>query len=53
MNKLYGFLGITIGGWAGWWLGEFHSVTLAVVLSGIGSGVGMWAFRKLGDHFLE
>ena len=43
MNKLMGFLGMTIFGWVGWWLGAFVSVFTAFVLSMVGTGFGLWA----------
>ena len=53
MKGLLGFLGMSIAGWVGWWLGEFQSVTLAVVLSSVFSGIGLYATRKLAERYLE
>jgi hypothetical protein len=41
------------GGGIGWWLGSLHGLTLAVVLSGIGSGVGLYYARKWLSDYLE
>lgn len=53
MKGLLGFIGMSLGGAVGWWLGAFQSVTLAVVLSAVGSGVGMYYVRKLASNYLE
>ena len=53
VRGLFGFIGLTIGGWVGWWLGAFVGITTAVVLSGILSGVGLWAARWIGKEYLE
>jgi hypothetical protein len=53
MKGIIGFVGLNAGGWLGWWLGAFHSLTLAVVLSAVGSGLGLYYVRKLADRFLE
>jgi len=47
------FLGMSIAGYLGWWLGDLQSVTLAVVLSSIFSGLGLYATRKLAERYLE
>jgi hypothetical protein len=53
MKGLLLFFGMSAGGAVGWWLGMFSGYTLAVVLSGIGSGLGMWLTRKLAEDYLE
>jgi hypothetical protein len=46
--KLLSYLLLSsIGGGIGWWLGEFVGMGTAVVLSGIGTGVGVYYARKL------
>jgi len=50
---MLGFLGMSVGGALGWWLGEFQSITLAVILSGIGSGLGLYYTRKWASDYLE
>jgi len=53
MKKLLDGFGMMAGGWAGWWLGSLEGLTLAVVLSAVGSGVGMYAIHKLAQRYLE
>lgn len=51
--KLMIFVGMTVFGWAGWWLGEQISddITAALILSGIGTMAGVvagwWVARKI------
>ena len=52
MTKLLGFLGLTLGGWIGWAIGEPVSFTAALFLSTIGTGVGLYLGRRLArDYF--
>lgn len=53
MKGLVGFFGMNVVGALGWWLGAFHSMTLAVLLSAVGSGLGLYAARKLAEEYLE
>ena len=53
MRGLVGFVGMNAGGAIGWWLGSFSGLTLSVVLSAVGSGVGLYALRKLAERYLE
>ncbi len=42
----------TAGGWLGWWLGAFAGITTAVVLSMVGTGLGLWVSIKVyREHF--
>lgn len=51
--KLMIFVGMTVFGWAGWWLGEQLSddITAALFLSSVGSVAGViagwWVARKI------
>jgi len=53
MKGMIGFFGMTVGSALGWWLGAFQSITLAVVLSAIGSGIGLYYARKWAQDYLE
>jgi uncharacterized membrane protein YfcA len=53
MKKLVIFFGMNVGGALGWWLGGLQSITLAVVLCAVGSGLGAWYTRKLAEDYLE
>jgi hypothetical protein len=52
MNKLLGWLGLTIGGWGGWILGERISLVAALLLSLVGTAAGLYVGRRLArDYF--
>ena len=52
MNKLCIFIGMTVLGWVGWWLGAKMGFTTGFVLSGIGSVVGVYAGWRINrDYF--
>ena len=53
MKGIIAFVGLNVGGGIGWWLGAYHSFTLAMVLSAVGSGVGLYYVRKLAEEYLE
>lgn len=53
MKGLLGFFGMSLGGALGWWLGGLQSITLAVLLSAVGSGLGLYYTRKLAERHLE
>jgi hypothetical protein len=42
MTKALNFLGMTVGGYVGWYLGAPISVFTAFMLSMVGTGVGLW-----------
>ena len=50
MTKLLGFIGATIGGYAGWAVGALGGMFLAFVVSMIGTGVGIYYGRRLAQH---
>lgn len=51
LGKLLGFIGATIGGAIGWWAGASVGFMTAFFISMIGTGVGIYAGRRLADHF--
>jgi len=52
MEKLFWGIGATAGGWIGWALGERVGIMTAVILSAIGTGVGIYAaHRVIRDYF--
>jgi uncharacterized membrane protein YeaQ/YmgE (transglycosylase-associated protein family) len=53
MNTIINFIGLTLGSSLGWWLGSYHGFTLALVLSTVGSILGLYVVRKLADRYLE
>ncbi|MDB4950919.1 MAG: hypothetical protein JWM27_3568 [Gemmatimonadetes bacterium] len=52
MGKLMAFIGMSIGGWIGWALGEKAGMMTASTLSAVGSGVGLYVGAKIArDYF--
>ena len=52
MRAIFATLGTFLIGSAGWALGQYVGLGTAVVLSAIGSGVGLYYGRKLFDEWL-
>lgn len=52
MSKLLGWLGLTVGGWVGWAIGARHSLGAALLLSVVGTGLGLYLGRRIDrDYF--
>lgn len=52
MEKLLVFLGLSIGGWAGWVLGARIGFFAAFFLCVVGTALGLYAGRRIArDHF--
>jgi hypothetical protein len=47
MNKLLAFVGATIGGYLGWWLGARVGIMTAFMVSMIGTGAGIYFARRV------
>ncbi len=47
MKKLCIFIGMSVVGWVGWWLGAKIGLTAAFVLSSMGSMVGVYLGWRL------
>ena len=39
------YIAISIGGWAGWWLGAHIGIMTALVLGAVGSGVSLYLYN--------
>jgi hypothetical protein len=52
MIKLMGFLGATIGSYAGWALGARFGVMTAFVVSMVGTGLGIYVGRRVAQDML-
>jgi len=52
MKRLFGLIGMTVGGWIGWELGMLISVFTAFVIGMIGTGVGLYAAQRVTKRLL-
>ena len=52
MERLLNLMGMFIGGWLGWELGEVVSVFTAFVVSMIGTGVGLYAALRVSRELM-
>ena len=52
MDKLCIFIGVTVFGWLGWWLGARFGIMTGYVLSGIGSLVGVYVGWRVNRDYL-
>lgn len=53
MNKLCIIVGMTLLGWAGWWLGEQVNFGMAFALSSVGSLVGVYVGWRINRDYFE
>jgi hypothetical protein len=47
MNRLVGFIGMSVGSWFGWAAGANVSLTTAAGFSLVGTGVGLFLARRI------
>jgi uncharacterized membrane protein YbhN (UPF0104 family) len=52
MTKILTTLGATLGGAIGWWLGARVGTMTAFVVSVLGTGVGVYAGRRIAQSLL-
>ncbi|MFQ5846576.1 MAG: hypothetical protein ACE5IQ_02765 [Candidatus Methylomirabilales bacterium] len=52
MEKLSAAVAAMVGGWIGWWLGAHVDLLTAFVLSMVGTGAGLYAWRRIVQHYL-
>ncbi len=52
MENLLGFVGATLLGAAGWWLGDRVGFMTAFIVSTVASGVGLYAGRRIARDYL-
>jgi len=52
VSKVLTFLGASVGGAIGWWLGARVGTMTAFVVSTVGTGVGVYAGRRIADSLL-
>ena len=51
MRKLLGFVGATIGGSLGWWLGSPVGLMTSFLISMLGTGVGMYVGFRIAQNY--
>lgn len=52
MGKLLAFIGASIGGAAGWWVGARVGMMTAFVLSVVAAAAGVYVGRRIAASFL-
>lgn len=52
MKRLLDLIAMSVGGWIGWFLGAWVSIFTAFVISMIGTGLGLYAARRLSKNLL-
>jgi hypothetical protein len=52
LAKIAAFIGMTVGGAIGWYVGNVVGFWTAFVLSCVGTGVGLWAARRYSQQYL-
>ena len=50
MSKLLGFIGATVGGAIGWWLGAHVGIMTAFIISMVGTGAGIYGGRQVAER---
>jgi hypothetical protein len=53
MNRLCIFIGMTVLGWLGWWIGAKVGLMTALTLSGIGSILGVYVGWRINRDYLS
>jgi hypothetical protein len=53
MEMLLSFIGASMVGAVGWWLGERVGFMTAFMLSMVGTGIGMYAGRKAARYYFD
>jgi hypothetical protein len=53
MNKLCIFIGMTVLGWIGWWIGARFGFMTGIVVSGIGNIVGVYVGWRINHDYFE
>ena len=51
MKGLMAFGGMTVGSWAGWWLGDQVGFITGCFASVVGMGLGLYAGRRLWQRY--
>jgi hypothetical protein len=51
MSKLFGFIGATIGSYAGWYVGSQINMVMAFIVMIIGTAAGGYYARKMAKNY--
>jgi hypothetical protein len=51
VRKLFSFIGATVGGYAGWYVGAVVGTMTAYSLSMVGTGVGMYIAYRAAQNY--
>ena len=52
MKRLLDLVAMTVGGWLGWVAGAWISIFTAFIVSMVGTGLGLYASRRLYKRLL-
>jgi uncharacterized membrane protein YeaQ/YmgE (transglycosylase-associated protein family) len=50
---LLGWLGATVGGALGWWVGDRGGLFTAFLVSMVGTGVGLYLGRRIAERLVD
>jgi hypothetical protein len=53
MTKLFIFVGISLGGWIGWWIGDHIGIWTAFLMSSAGSMIGLYLGWRIARDLME
>ena len=55
MNRMMMFIGMTLGGWVGWWAGDYVGLGImgALLVSSLGSFAGVYLTWRIMRDYLE
>jgi len=53
VNGLFGWVGASIGGALGWWVGDREGLFTAFLVSMVGTGVGLYLGRRMAGRLLD
>lgn len=53
MNMLCIFVGVTVLGWIGWWIGAYVGLMTAFALSSVGSILGVYVGWRINRDYLN
>lgn len=52
MKRILDLIGMSVGGWLGWTIGAWVSFFTAFIVGMVGTGVGLYAARRLTKRLL-